>query len=153
VCGVLAKQSENLIDRRASLCARRDPSFIHQQGNFHMNFDKNIAAKTLVEGGFSTSQAAAIMAILATTQNTMQATGAAPGGYRKLRTPNEIAEDSQNHACLRQINAMCRRWGISLQGDAIVDPIALDASFSAAKADIPSRLAIKTAMAQIGLLA
>jgi hypothetical protein len=48
--------------------------------------------------------------------------------------------------------AQCRRFGIVLQHDAIVDPIALDASLSAAKADVDARVVLKTNMAQLRLI-
>lgn len=108
---------------------------------------ENVAA-SLIKGGFTAEQTAEIMKVLQR-DNLVQASA---GGFRRLRTPEEIANDSQNHAQLRQIMAMCRRWEVTLDPVKLVDTVKLDADLSAAKASVESRLQIKTAMAQIGLI-
>jgi hypothetical protein len=121
------------------------------KGNYTMNFDKN-AAETLIKGGFSSSQAAALLAVIAT--NTPVQAAAAPAGrlLQELRTPAQIAEDGQNLAQLRQILAMCRRFGISLAHDKTVDVIAVDAALKAANATVSDRLQLKTMVAAEGMI-
>jgi hypothetical protein len=142
-------------DRRAALGRRAGHSFTpsnpFHKGKYKM-FDTKTVAKTLVEGGFSEKQAAALMVAIAS--NTPVQAAAAPAGrlLQELRTPAQIAEDGQNLAQLRQIMAMCRRFGISLAPEKTVDIFALDSALAAAKAPVSERLQLKTMLAAEGMI-
>jgi hypothetical protein len=69
-----------------------------------------------------------------------------------LRSMTAAAEDSQNHALLRQISMAARRFQLDIDPSQIIDPVKLDKELSASRATTVERIQIKTALAMLGCI-
>jgi chorismate mutase len=114
--------------------------------------DNKTAAATLLKSGFSSDQAAAILAVIATNTHPVQASASAPIA-RQLRTFEQVASDSQNLAQVRQLLAMAKRFNVTIDSAKPMDMGKLDAELSASRASVDDRLRFKTSLAQLNLIA
>ena len=75
------------------------------------------------------------------------------GHRRPLRTLTQAADDQQNHALIRQVLAMAKRFGCSSILDDNCDPVALDRELKASgRATTEEKIRLKTLLAMIGVL-
>lgn len=74
------------------------------------------------------------------------------GRVKALRTLVQAAGDDQNHSLIRQALQMAKRFGVSLDPEAQIDPIALDRDFKASRATTEEKIRFKTLLAMLGVL-
>jgi hypothetical protein len=121
-----------------------------------MNFNPNAASEFLVKSGFSKTQADALAAVIATNQDAIQASGAPSGMRPPRRTFEEVASDGQNLAQVRQVLAMAKRLGVTIESGALLDINKIDVQLAAGKAagkvSTDDSVRFKTCLAQLNLI-
>ena len=74
------------------------------------------------------------------------------GHRRPLRTLLRAADDDQNHSLIRQALQMAKRFGVSLDPEGQIDPVALDRDLKASRATTEEKIRFKTLLAMLGVL-